>query len=252
MQFEEAPLFPRLDERFAGNAYRHGYYAASTVKDGGDGFNTIVHHQVPTDPTLVAMGPAVVTLDHAKKLLAQDLPILETSLELGLSGPSRLHDLFVTHEAMSPGIYKAKGEGLDISFGFHNCQFGRALIMATKEGMAGMAFCDMGEEAATLEDMKGRWPRANYNENPSITSPYAARSLDPSLWCKDQPLRVVLIGTDFEVRVWEGLLKIPLGTAHTYSGVANAIGAPNASRAVGRAVGRNPLSFVVPCHRVVG
>ncbi|MCP4071518.1 MAG: methylated-DNA--[protein]-cysteine S-methyltransferase [Hyphomicrobiales bacterium] len=193
-----------------------------------------------------------VTLDHAKKLLAQDLPILETSLELGLSGPGRLHDLFVTHEAMSPGTYKAKGEGLDISYGFHNCQFGRALIMATKEGMAGMAFCDAGEEAATLEDMKGRWPRANYYENLSVTSQYAARSLDPALWRKDQPLRVVLIGTDFEVRVWEGLLKIPLGTASTYSSVANDIGRPDAPRAVGRAVGRNPLSFVVPCHRVVG
>lgn len=193
-----------------------------------------------------------VTLDHAKKLLAEDLPILETSLELGLSGPSRLHDLFVTHEAMSPGVYKARGEGVDISFGFHNCQFGQALIMATPEGMAGMAFCDAGEEAATLEDMKSRWPKANYHENIAATAKYAARSFDPAQWSKDRPLRVVLIGTDFEIRVWEGLLKIPLGTATTYSGLAADIGRANAPRAVGRAVSRNPLSFVVPCHRVVG
>ena len=193
-----------------------------------------------------------VTLDHAKKLLAQDLPLLETSLELGLSGPSRLHDLFVTHEAMSPGIYKAKGEGVNIAYGFHDCQFGRALIMATREGMAGMAFCDIGEENNTLEDMKSRWPKANFSENAQATAHYAARSFNPGQWCEDQPLRVVLIGTDFEIRVWEGLMKIPLGTATTYSSLAAEIGRPDAPRAVGRAVGRNPLSFVVPCHRVVG
>lgn len=193
-----------------------------------------------------------VTLDHAKRLLAEDLPLLETSLELGLSGPSRLHDLFVTHQAMSPGIYKAKGEGVNISYGFHNCQFGRALIMATKEGMAGMAFCDEGEERATLDDMTSRWPNANFTEDNSATTPYAVRSFNANNWEADQPLKVVLIGTDFEVRVWEGLLKIPLGTATTYSALAAEIGKPEAPRAVGRAVGRNPISFVVPCHRVVG
>ncbi len=193
-----------------------------------------------------------VTLDHAKKLLAQDLPLLETSLELGLSGPGRLHDLFVTHEAMSPGIYKAKGEGLEITYGFHDCQFGKSLIMATAEGMAGMAFCDVGEEVEILVDMKSRWPRANYREDNLVTAPYAARSFNPDNWREDQPLKVVLIGTDFEVRVWQGLLKIPLGKATTYSSVANDIGRPKAPRAVGRAVGRNPISFVVPCHRVVG
>ena len=193
-----------------------------------------------------------VTLDHAKRLLGEKLPLLDASFELGLSGPSRLHDLFVTHEAMSPGVYKAKGEGVDIAWGFHDCQFGRTLIMATKEGMAGMAFCDTGEEAVTLEDMKSRWPRANFTEDKSITAPFAARSFNPQQWQQDQPLKVVLIGTDFEVRVWQGLLKIPLGTATTYSNLASEIGRPKAPRAVGRAVGRNPVSFVVPCHRVVG
>jgi len=193
-----------------------------------------------------------VTLDHAKRLLAEDLPLLETSFELGLSGPSRLHDLFVTHEAMSPGVYKAKGEGVDIAFGFHDCPFGTTLIMATKEGMAGMAFCDHGEEAATLEDMKSRWPRANFYEDMATTAPYSTRSFNPSQWSREQPLRIVFIGTDFEIRVWEGLLKIPLGTATSYSALAADIGRANAPRAVGRAVGRNPISFVVPCHRVVG
>jgi AraC family transcriptional regulator of adaptative response/methylated-DNA-[protein]-cysteine methyltransferase len=193
-----------------------------------------------------------VTLDHAKRLLAQDLPLLDAAFELGLSGPSRLHDLFVTHEAMSPGVYKAKGKGVEIAFGFHTCQFGRALIMATSEGMAGMAFCDEGDEEIALNDMKSRWPEADFTHNTSLTRPYALRSFEANNWQKDQPLKIVLIGTDFEIRVWEGLLKIPLGTATTYSELATSIGKPKAPRAVGRAVGRNPISFVVPCHRVVG
>ena len=193
-----------------------------------------------------------VTLDHAKRLLAQDLPLLETSLELGLSGPSRLHDLFITHEAMSPGAYKSKGKGVEIVYGFHDCQFGRALIMATLMGMAGMAFCDDGEEEVTLEDMKSRWPNADFSEDVTVTTRYAVRSFQPSNWQENQPLRIVLIGTDFEIKVWEGLMKIPLGTATTYSALATKIGRRDAPRAVGRAVGRNPLSFVVPCHRVVG
>ncbi|HSO48599.1 MAG TPA: bifunctional helix-turn-helix domain-containing protein/methylated-DNA--[protein]-cysteine S-methyltransferase [Rhizobiaceae bacterium] len=193
-----------------------------------------------------------VTLDHAKRLLAQDAPILDASFELGLSGPGRLHDLFVTHEAMSPGEYKTRGAGLAMRHGFHDCQFGRALVMITERGMAGLAFCDPGGEAEALADMQARWPEAVYAEDMAATAPYAKRAFDRQNWRPDEPLRVVLIGTDFEIRVWEGLLDIPLGRATTYSNLARSIGRPDAPRAVGRAVGRNPVSFVVPCHRVVG
>jgi len=193
-----------------------------------------------------------VTLDHARRLLADDVPILDASYELGLSGPGRLHDLFVTHEAMSPGVWKAKGEGLEMRYGFHDSPFGRALVLATERGMAGMAFCDPGGEAEALADMTGRWPNARYVEDAAATAPYASRSFDPDRWRADEPLRVVLIGTDFEIRVWEGLLRIPVGKATTYSKLASHLGHPDAPRAVGRAVGRNPVSFVVPCHRVVG
>ena len=193
-----------------------------------------------------------VTLDHAKRLLSTDMPLLDASYELGLSGPGRLHDLFVTHEAMSPGIYKAKGEGLTIRYGFHESQFGTALVMATEQGMAGLAFCDAGGEAEALQDMQSRWPRANYVEDAPFTKPYAERSFNPGNWNRDTPLNIVLIGTDFEIRVWQGLLNIPLGKVTTYSDLARSIGRENAPRAVGRAVGRNPLSFVVPCHRVIG
>ncbi|MBW8788473.1 MULTISPECIES: bifunctional helix-turn-helix domain-containing protein/methylated-DNA--[protein]-cysteine S-methyltransferase [Rhizobium] len=194
-----------------------------------------------------------VTLDHAKRLLRkEDMPLLETSIEVGLSGPSRLHDLFVTHEAMSPGEWKAKGGGLTIRYGFHICPFGVALIMVTDRGLAGLAFSDSGDERACLEDMTCRWPNARYVEDLQATVPYAARIFEPGKWSCDQPLRVVLIGTDFQVRVWQSLLKIPFGKAVTYSDIANDIGRPTAQRAVGAAVGANPISFVVPCHRALG
>lgn len=194
-----------------------------------------------------------VTLDHAKRLLAEErLPLLETSFEVGLSGPGRLHDLFVTHEAMSPGEWKARGAGLTIRWGFHPSPFGLALVMITERGLAGVAFADPGGEKECFAEMAGRWPNADYVEDSAATAPYAARIFEPEKWSSDQPLRVVLIGTDFQVRVWESLLKIPLGKAVTYSDLANDIGQPTASRAVGAAVGRNPISFVVPCHRALG
>ncbi|WP_313612127.1 bifunctional helix-turn-helix domain-containing protein/methylated-DNA--[protein]-cysteine S-methyltransferase [Agrobacterium sp.] len=194
-----------------------------------------------------------VTLDHAKRLLRQEqLPLLETSIEVGMSGPGRLHDLFVTHEAMSPGEWKAKGEGLTIRWGYHVSPFGLALVMVTDRGLAGVAFADAGEEAPCFEDMAQRWPKANYVEDVAATMPYAARIFEPQAWRCDQPLRVVLLGTDFQVRVWKSLLKIPFGRAVTYSDIAQDIGQPTASRAVGAAVGANPISFVVPCHRALG
>ena len=193
-----------------------------------------------------------VTLDHARRLLASDLPLLDTAYELGLSGPGRLHDLFVTHEAMSPGEFKAKGAGLTMRYGFHVCPFGLALVMVTDRGLAGLAFCDPGGETAALADMQGRWPNADYSEDLTATAPYAARIFNPANWRSDQPLKVVLIGTDFQVSVWNALLQIPMGKALAYSDIATKIGRPDAPRAVGAAVGANPVSFVVPCHRAVG
>lgn len=193
-----------------------------------------------------------VTLDHARKLLDEGMPLLDASYELGMSGPGRLHDLFVTHEAMSPGDYKLRGAGLTINYGWHVSPFGLALVMATDRGLAGLAFCDAGGERAALEDMRSRWPNATYVEDVAATQPYAARVFDPARWRAEEPLRVVLIGTDFQVRVWEALLRIPMGTARSYSSIADGIGSPKASRAVGAAVGANPISFVVPCHRALG
>src|SRR5262245_61772147 len=193
-----------------------------------------------------------LTLEQARRLLRDSASVLGATFEVALSSPGRLHDLFVTHEAMSPGEWKSGGDGLTMSYGFHPSPFGTALIMTTSRGLAGLAFADPGEEQAALSDMKRRWPKANIVEDRTRTAPVARRIFDRRLWRADQPLRVVLIGTDFEVRVWETLLRIPMGRAMTYSGIAAKLGATKAARAVGAAVGKNPVSFVVPCHRVLG
>ena len=193
-----------------------------------------------------------VTLDHAKALLDQSASVMDAALEVGLSGPSRLHDLFVTHEAITPGAYKAKGAGLVIEYGFHASPFGNALIMITDLGLTGLAFANPGEEQGALDDMCSRWPHAEYQENETATRPFVDRIFNLQSWQSEQALRITLIGTDFEIRVWETLLTIPFGSMTTYSEVAQHIGKPRASRAVGTAVGKNPLSFVVPCHRVMG
>ena len=193
-----------------------------------------------------------LALSYADAIGATRAGVLDTTFEVGLSGPGRLHDLFVTHEAMSPGEWKSGGSGLTMAYGFHPSPFGTALVMTTQRGLAGLAFADPGEEQAALADMKARWPMANIVEDRARTASLARRIFDSRLWRADRPLRVVLIGTDFEVRVWETLLRIPMGRAVTYSGIAAKIGATKAARAVGAAVGKNPVSFVVPCHRVLG
>lgn len=193
-----------------------------------------------------------VALNHAKKLLSQNVTVLDTTFEVGMSSASRLHDLFVTYEAMPPGVWRDKGKGLTMQWGVAPSPFGEAVLVTNEYGLAGIGFADeMGEDAA-FRDLADRWPNAEYERDDAMAQNLAARVFTPDKWRQDQPVRVVLIGTDFEVRVWETLLKIPLGQATTYGTIAQSLGKPTASRAVGTAVGRNPISFVVPCHRVVG
>ena len=193
-----------------------------------------------------------ITLDHARRLLRESASVLDAAYEVGFSGPGRLHDLFVTHEAMSPGEWKAGGAGLTLNYGYHRSPFGIALVVATDRGLAGLGFADPGEERKALDDMRGRWPGAQFREDTACTAALAQRIFEPKLWQRDCPLRVVMIGTDFEVRVWQALLKVPMGRATTYSDIAARLDVPKAARAVGAAVGKNPISFVVPCHRVLG
>ncbi|HET7156038.1 MAG TPA: bifunctional helix-turn-helix domain-containing protein/methylated-DNA--[protein]-cysteine S-methyltransferase [Hyphomicrobiaceae bacterium] len=194
-----------------------------------------------------------ITVDHARNLLGGSASVLDTAYEVGLSGGSRLHDLFVSHEAMTPGDYKRRGDGLEMAYGFHPSPFGDTLIIATDRGLAGLAFVDEDKghtRQEALADMTQRWPKASFVAAPEKTAKFARQIFNPP-GSQEQPIRLVMIGTDFEVRVWETLLKIPMGRAVSYNDIARHLGQPTASRAVGSAVGRNPISFVVPCHRVL-
>ncbi len=191
-----------------------------------------------------------ITIERARELLRSSASVLDAAYDVGLSGPSRLHDLFVTHEALTPGDYRR--DDLVLRYGFHASPFGEAIVVCAERGMAGLGFVDEENRAAALADMTRRWPRAAFVADDAGTASTAARAFDPALWRADAPLRVVMIGADFQVRVWEMLLRIPMGRATTYSDIAVKLGKPRAARAVGAAVGRNPISFVVPCHRVLG
>ena len=193
-----------------------------------------------------------VTLDHTRTMLRNSTSVLDASLDAGLSGPSRLHDLFVANEAMPPGAYRAGGAGLRMEWGWHPSPFGLALVVAHQGRLAGLGFADPGDEGAVVEEYRQRWPRATLHEDKASTTGIARRVFERSRWDSATPLRIVMIGTDFEVRVWEALLETPFAAATAYSDVALRIGRPHAARAVGSAVGRNPISFVVPCHRVLG
>lgn len=191
-----------------------------------------------------------ITIERARELLRDSATVLDAAFEVGLSGPGRLHDLFVTHERLTPGDYRR--DDLTLTYGFHPSPFGEAIAVAAPRGLAGLGFVDGEDRESALADMRRRWPRAHFVRDDAETAALAARAFEPALWRPDQPLRLVMIGTDFEVRVWETLLKIPLGRATTYGDIAASLGKPTAARAVGAAVGKNPISFVVPCHRVLG
>ena len=187
-----------------------------------------------------------LTLDHARDLLKQRFTTLDTALQTGLSGSSRLHDLFLTWEAMSPGDYAKGGAGLTIYWGWFDTPFGPAVVMGTSKGICGMGFSAEIGGAAAMQDLTSRWPHAQFTENPTtlrpwVTAAFTARS--------DAPLH--LIGAPFQIKVWEALLRIPTGHVTTYGEIARAIGHPTAVRAVGTAVGRNPVSLLIPCHRAL-
>ncbi|MDG1377477.1 MAG: bifunctional helix-turn-helix domain-containing protein/methylated-DNA--[protein]-cysteine S-methyltransferase [Yoonia sp.] len=185
-------------------------------------------------------------LDHAKSLLAERFTTLETADAIGLSGSGRLHDLFVRWEAMSPGDFARAGEGLTINYGWFGSPFGPALSMGTDRGICGLAFAaEFGHQVA-MADLRGRWPKATFVENPGAIAQWTTAALGLS---GDTALH--MIGAPFQLQVWEALLRIPSGHVTTYSEIAQSIGRPKAVRAVGTAVGRNPVSLLIPCHRAL-
>ncbi len=187
-----------------------------------------------------------LALDHAKDMLAQNFTTLETADAVGLSGSGRLHDLFLRWEAMSPGEYARQGQGLTIRWGWFDSPFDLALVMATERGICGLAFAaEIGAEAA-MTDMLSRWPKATFVEDPLALKPEVE-----AMFGQTGEARLHMIGAPFQIKVWEALISIPSGHVTTYSEIAGAIGRPKAVRAVGTAVGRNPVSWIIPCHRAL-
>ena len=189
-----------------------------------------------------------LALNHAKELLAARHTTLVAADAAGLSSSGRLHDLFVRWEAMSPGDFARKGTGLTVYWGWFDSPFGLALVMGTDRGICGIGFAAEAGTEATMQDLTGRWPGATFVEDPMRLRPWAlaAFGAEPN---KAAPL--YLIGAPFQIKVWEALLSIPSGHVTTYSDIAEAIGRPKAVRAVGTAVGRNPISLLIPCHRAL-
>lgn len=189
-----------------------------------------------------------LTIDHARRLLSQRHTTLAAAHEVGLSGTGRLHDLFLSWEAMSPGDYARGGEGLVIHWGWFDSPFGPTIVMGTDRGICGMGFAAEMGEAEAMEDLLKRWPNAAFVEDPVLLRPWVAQAFGADGGA-GTPL--YLIGAPFQIKVWEALMRIPTGHVTTYSDIAGAIGHPAAVRAVGTAVGRNPISFLIPCHRAM-
>ena len=187
-----------------------------------------------------------LALDHARTLLRERATLIETSSAVGLSGPGRLHDLLLRWEAMTPGEFARRGEGLSVRWGWFDSPFGAMLAMGTERGLCGLAFAaECGREAA-FADLRGRWPYAAFAEEPDALRPWVEAAL-----CRRGRTQLLLAGGPFQIKVWEALLAIPAGHVCTYSDLARAAGRPKAARAAGTAVGRNPIAWLIPCHRAL-
>lgn len=192
----------------------------------------------------------VLTLERAKQLLSESKSVLEVSDSLGLSSGSRLYDHFVHLDAVTPGEFKARGAGLTIEYAVHETPFGEAFIATTPRGICSFAFLEETEIDAHLSDLRKKWTRATLNENQGST-----RTVIEAMFAADErqsgPISLYVSGTNFQVNVWKALLQIPPAAVVSYSQVANAIGRPSSARAVGQAIGNNPVAFLIPCHRVI-
>lgn len=189
-----------------------------------------------------------ISLDHAKKMLANQATLFDTAFDTGLSGTSRLHDLFVNIEGMTPGEYKNGGENLSINYSYAESPFGNIMVASTEKGICHIAFAN--SEAEGLVALKKAFPNATYKPMVDLIQQNALYVFKHD-WSKLEEIKLHLKGTEFQIKVWETLLKIPAGKLSTYGNIANQLNQPTASRAVGSAVGDNPVAFLIPCHRVI-
>jgi AraC family transcriptional regulator of adaptative response/methylated-DNA-[protein]-cysteine methyltransferase len=192
-----------------------------------------------------------LTKEYAKRLLENSHSLLDAAYESGLSGPSRLHDLFVTCEAVTPGEYKRAGENLEISYGFQPTPFGDCMLAVTERGICNLAFLQENDRQKVLQGLQKKWKNARLREDTQVTQPLIRQVFASVSGESPAPLRLYLEGTNFQIKVWEALLRIPPGSLVTYQDIALSIGSPAAIRAVGNAVARNPIPVLIPCHRVI-
>ena len=195
-----------------------------------------------------------LTKEAAKQLLQRSASLLDASYDAGLSGPGRLHDLFVSCEAVTPGEYKSGGEGLEIRYGYHSTPFGECLIAVTGRGVCALSFVPPRGRALARESLAKEWRNARIAEDTAGTKRMVQRIFSGSGLgerAAEGPLPLLLRGTNFQLKVWEALLAIPAGSVTTYEAIARRIGSQGSARAVGTAVGRNPIAYLIPCHRVI-
>jgi len=192
-----------------------------------------------------------LTIEHAKTALQDSRSLLDTALDSGLSGSSRLHDLFVNFEAMTPGEYKARGKDIEIAYGFYPSPFGEYLLAVTKNGICGLIFKSGKDREAAVKEIKERWPASHVYESTDATRPYSEKIWDQFLHRDTGLPQYFVRGTAFQIKVWQALLRIPFGTLVSYRDVAVMIGMPGSVRAAANAVANNAIAFLIPCHRVI-
>ena len=192
-----------------------------------------------------------LTLEHAKRQLAESKAVLSAALDSGLSGPGRLHDLFVAVEAVTPGEFKSRGAGIQIEYGYHPTPFGPCLLGLTQRGVCWLSFLSDRRKQATLRELKAHWRSAAFAEQPDSTGRLASLIFPRLEEAQPRPLSLLLMGTNFQIKVWRALLEIPAGAVVSYEAIGARIGASRAARAIGSAVGQNAVAYLIPCHRVI-
>jgi len=192
-----------------------------------------------------------LTASRARELLRASVSVLDTALEIGLSGPGRLHDLIISTDAVTPGEYKNAGKGLELRYGYHETPFGECLAATTPRGLCSLGFIGAGDPAQDLAALRENWPAATLVEDPHASREVIEQIFNPAPTCPKAPFNLFLRGTNFQLKVWEALLRIPEGAVVSYRALADALDQPGAGRAVGNAVGHNPIAYLIPCHRVL-
>jgi AraC family transcriptional regulator, regulatory protein of adaptative response / methylated-DNA-[protein]-cysteine methyltransferase len=192
-----------------------------------------------------------LTIGHAKAALQASRSLLDTALDSGLSGSSRLHDLFVNFEAMTPGEYKTRGKDIEITYGFYPSPFGEYLIAVTHKGICGLIFVKDNNRESAVKEIKARWTQSVVYESREMTKPYSQEIWDQFMYSSTSKAGYFVKGTPFQIKVWQALLRIPMGTLVTYRDIAIMIGMPTSIRAAANAIAKNSIAFLIPCHRVI-